>query len=389
MKIMEKEKSDYSEMFEGKSENKPARNKEIMEALLWPSVTETGNAALCSNNSSTDSLRSLGCDGSSSSVSFFSQRSSIPAETERMHQEFIDQAIAFTSGMVFQPSGESSYGNPLPYTSRRGHNQGNEFASGSHVSTQNQHQQNSYKNHNVSHQSHGGRQNQEHVNQNWNPQENLHEQDGFPPPPRGGTPPFVRPSPPIPSIYAQHIPVQPFYYPIAFADLSPPMMYYHPQSMPFIDPHAVFFPSQYPSRMPTIEPPPVSVPSQEAPLKTKIQNQVQKVPLKTKILNQVQYYLSEDNLPNDVYLRKRMNDEGFVHIEFIAGFNKLKALTSNVQLILDSLRYSDIVEVQGYEIRNRHVWRKYVMPHDWRVTFYQSAEYILANNHQNMQLEQN
>ncbi|CAG7860753.1 unnamed protein product [Brassica rapa] len=132
-------------------------------------------------------------------------------------------------------------------------------------------------------------------------------------------------------------------------------MMYHPHRMPFIDPLAVLFPSQNPDRMPFIEPPPVL-----------ILNQDKKAPLKTKILNQVQYYLSEDNLPNDVYLRKCMNDEGFVHIEFISSFNKLKALTSNAQLILDSLRDSDIIEVQGYEIRNRHVWRKYVMPQDWR-----------------------
>ncbi|CAG7860736.1 unnamed protein product [Brassica rapa] len=136
-------------------------------------------------------------------------------------------------------------------------------------------------------------------------------------------------------------------------------MMYHPHRMPFIDPLAVLFPSQNPDRMPFIEPPLVL-----------ILNQDKKAPLKTKILNQVQYYLSEDNLPNDVYLRKRMNDEGFVHIEFISGFNKLKALTSNVHLVLDSLRDSDIIEVQGNEIRNRHVWRKYVMPQDWRKPVY-------------------
>lgn len=87
-----------------------------------------------------------------------------------------------------------------------------------------------------------------------------------------------------------------------------------------------------------------------------------------------------------------MNDEGFVHIEFISSFNKvknlynyvfvscfidiftctyfvlfsllvlicvvslylhfyqLKALTSNAQLILDSLRDSDIIEVQVFLI---------------------------------------
>lgn len=130
-----------------------------------------------------------------------------------MHQKFIEQAIAFIQG-------ESSYGDHLPYTSPSGHIQGNEFASRSHVSTQkgqNQRQHNSYKNQNVSHQSHGGRHNQEHVKQKWNLPRNFKEQGGFLAPSRGDAPEFVRPSPPIPSIYAQYIPVQPFYYPIAFA----------------------------------------------------------------------------------------------------------------------------------------------------------------------------
>ncbi|CAG7860769.1 unnamed protein product [Brassica rapa] len=101
-----------------------------------------------------------------------------------------------------------------------------------------------------------------------------------------------------------------------------------------------------------MEPPPVLVQSQKPSLKTKTLNQVQKAPLKTKIANQ------------------------------------LKALTSNIQLILDSLQGSDMVEVKGYEIRNGRVWRKYVMPHNWRTTFYPSQEYVMANNHQHMQLEQ-
>ncbi|CAN7025587.1 unnamed protein product [Brassica oleracea var. botrytis] len=417
-KIMEKEKSDNSEMFQGNAEKKPAWNrlsngnsriKPVMVASSsWPLLSEAAKAASCS---SSDSLKSLCCDGSSSSVSSFSQRRSILAELEPMEQTLTDANSNINQRAVAQASGC-----PLPYTSPSSHNQRNMFASQSHVRAQNQHQQNSYNNQNVSyhpHQSHRGGHNQEHVNlpRNFN---------GL-----GG---FVRPSPPllVPSIYAQHMPPQPFYYPLDFTgELTqninfvfyfyeffpnaylyflgfPPQMMYHPHHVPFMEPPPVLFPRQNPNRrMPSMEPPPVLVPSQKpslktktlnqvqkAPPKTKIVNQVQKVPLKTKILNQVQYYLSEDNLPNDVYLRMRMNDEGFVHIEFIAGFNKLKALTSNIQLILDSLQGSDMVEVQGYEIRNGRVWRKYVMPHDWRVTFYPSQEYVMANNHQHMQLEQ-
>ncbi|CAH2051394.1 unnamed protein product [Thlaspi arvense] len=129
---------------------------------------------------------------------------------------------------------------------------------------------------------------------------------------------FVRPRPPpVQPFYAQYMPVHQTFYPMVFLGLPPPMMMYHPHRMPFKEPPHVI----------------------------------------------------EENLPRDMFLRQHMNDEGFVHIQVIADFNKLKALTTNIQLILDSLRGLNVVEVKGYEIRNRRNWRKYLMPRDLRVTF--------------------
>ena len=78
--IMEKEKSDNSEMFQGNAEKKPAWNrlsngdsgiKPVMVASSsWPLLSEAAKAASCS---SSYSLKSLCCDGSSSSVSSFSK----------------------------------------------------------------------------------------------------------------------------------------------------------------------------------------------------------------------------------------------------------------------------------------------------------------------------
>ncbi|CAG7860758.1 unnamed protein product [Brassica rapa] len=195
-KIMEKEKSENSEMFQGNAEKKPAWNrlsngdsgiKPVMVASSsWPLLSEAAKAASCS---SSDSLKSLCCDGSSSSVSSFSKRRSILAELEPMEQTLTDAISNINQGAVAQASGC-----PLPYTSPSSYNQRNMFASQSHVRAQNQHQRNSNNNQNVSyhpHQSHRGRHNQEHVNlpRNFN---------GL-----GG---FVRPSPPllVPPVYAQH-----------------------------------------------------------------------------------------------------------------------------------------------------------------------------------------
>ena len=46
-----------------------------------------------------------------------------------------------------------------------------------------------------------------------------------------------------------------------------------------------------------------------------------------------EYYFSDDNLQKDFFLRNQMDDEGFVPISVIAGFNRLQALTQDTDLI--------------------------------------------------------
>ena len=47
------------------------------------------------------------------------------------------------------------------------------------------------------------------------------------------------------------------------------------------------------------------------------------------------YYLSDENLEQDFYLRRRMNAEGYIDIGILAGFHRLKGMTSNLALILE------------------------------------------------------
>ncbi|XP_075497459.1 la-related protein 1C-like [Primulina tabacum] len=66
--------------------------------------------------------------------------------------------------------------------------------------------------------------------------------------------------------------------------------------------------------------------------------------LPSKIVKQIDYYL-------DTYLRQKMDVDGWVPINLIASFKKIRELTDNVQLILDALRASNVVEIQGEKIR--------------------------------------
>ncbi|KAK0570671.1 hypothetical protein LWI29_004781 [Acer saccharum] len=85
-------------------------------------------------------------------------------------------------------------------------------------------------------------------------------------------------------------------------------------------------------------------------------------PLQSLIAKQTEYYFSKENLIKDTYLRQRMDDHGWVPIKLIAGFNKVKLLTNNINLILDSLRGSRTVEVWGDRIRKRDDWKRWIMP---------------------------
>ncbi|KAK8951760.1 hypothetical protein KSP39_PZI004387 [Platanthera zijinensis] len=82
------------------------------------------------------------------------------------------------------------------------------------------------------------------------------------------------------------------------------------------------------------------------------------------LLKQIEYYFSVENLCKDEYLRKNMDEHGWVSIFLIADFRRVQLLTDNMQFILDVLRCSDVVEVQGSKIRRRHGWRDWILTMD-------------------------
>ncbi|GAA0138275.1 RNA metabolism protein [Lithospermum erythrorhizon] len=82
--------------------------------------------------------------------------------------------------------------------------------------------------------------------------------------------------------------------------------------------------------------------------------------LKTNIVKQIEYYFSDGNLEGDYYLRSLMDDEGWVAISHIADFKRVKRMTTDVSLILDTLKTSSSIEVLGEKIRRRDDWSKWV-----------------------------
>lgn len=184
---------------------------------------------------------------------------------------------------------------------------------------------------------HGGRRDQD---RNWIAPRNTTARDVHmhqiapppPPPPRfmrpglPGSTPFI----PLPHVYGNPMPfefVRPFLY-------GPPLPPESLRGVPLIPPQV---------------PPPMVFPLVDPNLPSLL-------------VNQIDYYFSDDNLVKDQFLRSKMDDQGWVNISVIANFRRVLSLTSDVQLILDALGSSTVVEVQGDKIRRRDNWKKWLPP---------------------------
>lgn len=105
------------------------------------------------------------------------------------------------------------------------------------------------------------------------------------------------------------------------------------------------------SYIPTLQGMPPPPPSMIYPIDTN---------LSTSLLKQIDYYFSDANLVQDHFLRSKMDSEGWVPINLIANFPRVKQLTNNVLFILNCLKTSKVVEVQGERIRRRDNWKKWI-----------------------------
>nr|DAD43170.1 TPA_asm: hypothetical protein HUJ06_001400 [Nelumbo nucifera] len=162
----------------------------------------------------------------------------------------------------------------------------------------------------------------------FNPRDNIHMQQNL------GPRAFVRPPPPF------FAPAPGFINGPGFA--GPASMYYLPAAPPETirgpPPRFIAHPPHHVFPIPTPE----------------------TVALRANIVKQIEYYFSDENLQKDHYLISLMDDQGWVLISKIADFNRVKKMTTNVLFILDALRSSAIIEVQGDKIRRRDDWTKWL-----------------------------
>jgi len=69
--------------------------------------------------------------------------------------------------------------------------------------------------------------------------------------------------------------------------------------------------------------------------------------LQQAILTQIEYYFSAQNLPSDVFLLSKMDSDHFVPVSLIAGFTKIKELTSDENVVINAIESSILLELSS------------------------------------------
>ncbi|KVI08752.1 la-related protein 1C isoform X2 [Cynara cardunculus var. scolymus] len=333
--------------------------KALSDGPLPPALQVTGNSSPSQKQASANNVnststpnhvaparqRSMKRGGGISSANV--SANGVVSQQPPINQDSVAETLHSTSG---KPGTAAEQPSPRDHTHKDSQRGG--FGSQSHSGNDHHHQRGSYRRGNGGqhlrdgsyHHNYGGKRDHDRGNQEWNQHSrSFNNRDTHLQSQRGFSRGYIRPSvhtsapfipPPMP------VPVQSFGNNMMYPDVASPVIYVPgpppPDSlraMPFVAPL----------------PPPMyfAVPDPQ---------------LHAKIVSQIDYYFSNENLVKDTYLRRNMDEHGWVPISLIAGFKKVLYLTDNVQLILDAMRTSTIVEVQGDKIRRRNDWMRWIMP---------------------------
>jgi len=79
---------------------------------------------------------------------------------------------------------------------------------------------------------------------------------------------------------------------------------------------------------------------------------------------QVEYYFSVENLCKDIFLRSQMDKDGWIPAAVISGFNRVRMLTPDATLVLESLAESVEVEISAdnAKLRKKEDWKSWILP---------------------------
>ncbi|KAG4305142.1 hypothetical protein PORY_001312 [Pneumocystis oryctolagi] len=107
--------------------------------------------------------------------------------------------------------------------------------------------------------------------------------------------------------------------------------------------------------------------------------------LKNYILGQIDYYFSVENLCKDLFLRRHMDDQGWVNLLVLANFNRIRSFALEYNFIRDVTTYSRTVDVSfsdGYDrVRKKDGWEIWVLPEKERDPSVRSGRSLTSTNY--------
>jgi la-related protein 1 len=64
-----------------------------------------------------------------------------------------------------------------------------------------------------------------------------------------------------------------------------------------------------------------------------------------------EYYFSEENLLRDFFIRRKMDNEGYLPVKLIASFHRVQALTTDLNLVTAAIRDSEVLEMNDFKVQ--------------------------------------
>jgi len=86
--------------------------------------------------------------------------------------------------------------------------------------------------------------------------------------------------------------------------------------------------------------------------------------LKAQVQSQLEYYFSVDNLLKDIYLRMKMNEEGWVSLEMLSNFTAIRSLTTEREIMMEAVQDSKALELDetGLNVRKgQGEWKQWLL----------------------------
>ena len=86
--------------------------------------------------------------------------------------------------------------------------------------------------------------------------------------------------------------------------------------------------------------------------------------VKSALRGQIEHYFSKQNLVRDIFLRQRMDREGYIPCEMLFGFPRVRAMCFSIEFMLAAIKDSDVldVDIENEKVRVKGSWKAWLFP---------------------------